>query len=450
MDNTENTRELGGLRVRDGNVDNTRELDKSKAKISQTGAVSATAEKAKDKTRETIREKLSAFSKKISIKKEPKIADEYAAKLLAVGRPLSCIVTVTATEPNGYSAKAVRDYDETVSYRNDNGSFGYKTLTHKLIGDNEEFGMACDADGTVEVYKLIDNETYGAIRFAHARIARRIVDPIFAFTDDDSGALTVIFNLPTPAKVAEGAKARKPVTSSDDTLVVASGMPIAVKFSPQIGTVEEDDDEQKASFADIVDLARDEMQEDDDDIEYGAKPLIAPVEPLDRYVAGVIGDPNGDEPLLLVANVLLKTQEMMYNDEDDKPSFSKMFENLARDDAKNGKSSFPLGVSIAKLNEDGGEFTQVSMAGDAKYGIFSVDLEPIGSGGTNTVRIVSRDSDDDDESLENEGENFEATIDNQETMVIDTVVETTEANKPATLEVPDSVDGEEQREKENA
>ena len=283
--------------------------------------------------------------------------NEYRQRLYDVGRPLSCTVSVINSRPSGeFTMLEVQDVKQTVSFPYENGGIGYKTLTHVLSNGIAAYGLACASDGTVEAYVLDDDSTisYDTEFVGEKRVRRHVVDPMFAFSSPDG--VYVIFNDPTTMAIDSGAKARKPVYFPDENMVLASGAPVAVKFTFGEG--------------------------------FG-KFLLPTMEPMSRYVAGILDDPKSDFPLLLVANILSHSEEEEKEDEDSRPSFGKMIEDLFEDDMPEIKkaSEFPIGISVARLADKEPKFEQVPMAGNMDYGIKEISIGESEDGENNAVDI---------------------------------------------------------------
>ena len=210
--------------------------------------------------------------------------NEYRQRLYDVGRPLSCTVSVINQKPSGeFTMLEVQDVKRTVSFPYENGGIGYKTLTHVLTNGIAAYGLACTPDGSVEVYVLDDDATilYDTEFVGEKKVRRHVVDPMFAFSSPDG--VYVIFNDPTIMAIDSGAKARRPVYFPDENMVLASGAPVAVKFAFGEGS---------------------------------GKFLLPTMEPMSRYVAGILDDPKSDFPLVLVANILNHSEEEEPDSED--------------------------------------------------------------------------------------------------------------------------------------
>lgn len=285
---------------------------------------------------------------------------EYLNRLVEIGRPLSCIVTVARNNsPKPYNRLNIVENKKTISYSNENNTVGYKILTHTLCdGDgNERFGVACCNDGTVQIYDMREHKNdCDAVPYGESKLCKTIVDPMIAF--EINGELNIVLNVPTKQAISDGAKARKPVPSSDNTLIVASGAPIAIRV--------EKDGKIKATLKTLKKAS------------------------MPRYAVGLVDDSSNGTPSLLVANVLLQIREATEEDlEEMRPGFGDFVSSLfGTSDENVADSIFPLGVSIAKLNEQS-DYVPIPMDGSTEFGITGISLEPMNGTQANTIRIVS-------------------------------------------------------------
>lgn len=285
------------------------------------------------------------------------VTEEYSKALGEAGRPFSCKVSVVATVPTGeFSLLDITEAKQTVSYPYETGGIGYKTLTHLIGNDVASYGLACAPDGEVELYVLDDDEStvYDAEFAGGMRVRRHVVDPMFAFSTPDG--VYLLFNDPSESARNSGAKARKPMSFPDENMAMASGSPVVTKFS--FGESEGDE-------------------------------VLPDMESMPRYVAGLLDDPEGDYPLVMVANIFDYEEEDPEEVEYRKPSFGKLISSVFFDDEiPVGKESktFPIGVSVARLGETA-EYEQVPMSGNMEFGIKEIVIGESEDGENNAVGI---------------------------------------------------------------
>ena len=286
------------------------------------------------------------------------VSAEYSQTLKDIGRPLSCKISVVTTRPSGeFSMLDVREVRKTVSYPYENGGIGYKTLTHLLEGDSISYGLACSSDGEVEIYLIEEDDStviYDSEFVGGARVQRHIVDPMFAFSTADS--VYVVFNNPTDFALDSGAKARKPISFPEENMVIAAGAPVAVRF--EIG-------------------------------EERGTSVLPLMEKLNRYVISLLDDPEGEKPLVMVANILNYSDEDEPEEPGEKPSFGRLINSVIFSDefdVVKARDDFPIGISVAKFGKDT-NYEQVPMSGNLKYGILGITISESEDGENNAVNI---------------------------------------------------------------
>lgn len=285
------------------------------------------------------------------------VTAEYSQALGDAGRPFSCKVSVVATVPTGeFTLLDITEVKRTISYPYETGGIGYKTLTHVIGNDVATYGLACTPDGEIELYVLDDDVStvYDAEFAGGMRVRRHVVDPMFAFSTIDG--IYLLFNDPSESARNSGAKARKPMSFPDENMVMASGSPVVIRFS----------------------FGESEGEE-----------VLGAMEAMPRYVVGLLDDPEGDYPLVMVANIFDYEEEDPEEVEYRKPSFGKLISSVFfEDDDVIGieARTFPIGVSVARLG-DGAKYEQVPMSGNMDYGIKGIVIAESEDGENNAVGI---------------------------------------------------------------
>lgn len=331
----------------------------------------------KTRTVANSRRKIRAVDSKAR-KVAERISADYSNRLKAIGRPISCIVTVPDKDIIGdFSVMSIDELKGLVMFKNDDGTYSYRTVTHRLVcGSNGEhrYDMSCDRDGTVSLYeerslsedkdengngtdtgnaRTNDDDVIEAEFISSFKFINHVIDPMFAVRLND-GDVIVVFNVPTEASISAGTSARKPISSNDKSVTVATGFPMSARF--KMG------DENNKRIVETSDA----------------------YQPVSRYASGLISSPSGRFPFLLVANILSKG---IVDDDDMRPSFSMMRSMMSSESLIPLTRRMPVGVSIMRMDRRA-DIIQIPMNGDPVHGVTRIELDSSKSAGTNTVQIV--------------------------------------------------------------
>lgn len=257
----------------------------------------------------------------------------YKKKLTDMESSSSCTVEVSELGlGDGYRKLTISPSRETVSYRNEDGTVGYRTLTHVLNGKTMSFGLCCSPKGSLELFRFISSGGIDCEHLAKLKASKHVCDPMYALLSEDG--LYVVYNVPSAAALASTVSQRVPQMGEDGAS--ASGYPGIACFNLKTG-------EQSK--------------------------LLPPFDSMPLYSCGLYFNTASSEPSLCIANI--------YNHKENsagKPSLRKLFADIVDGDGGTLRSvKMPVGVSSISFVEKT-EISQSPLDGDPENGIVKVIL----------------------------------------------------------------------------
>lgn len=288
--------------------------------------------------------------------------DTYKNKIENIKGPSSCIVKVNATGMGeGYRLLDIIASKETVSYRNEDGTISYRSLTHILQGKTMRFGLYCSPKGTLELFMFLPNSELDCEFLACIRITRHICDPMYALLSEDK--LYVVYNV--PSTFARNSIASQRVPQIDDDGTSASGYPGIACFNMK-------DNEQSK--------------------------LLPPFESMPQYSCGLYFNATSKEPMLCVANIY--NQQLTDNE---RPSLRKLLADIVGDDDDSMRNSvdFPVGVSSVSFVKKT-EISQSPLDGDPSNGVVKIILKDSNEDGAYIFSVEDQDEFSDNKQEEND------------------------------------------------
>lgn len=312
-------------------------------------------------------------------------SDEYTAALQGQSGGVLLNVELTAnSRKRSYDLFGVERVRETIPYRDDNGAFRYKTMTHKLVNaSSKEDGdaveqqrrstiyLCCDSNGEVHFYGVSCDESGEklATQIDSIRLAKHIVDPMVAILCGDN--IIVAFNVPTKKALTRGTQNRLPKQASEDNFLFIS-----------------------TGSLNLVACSLKQKQ---------VKPILIIDEELDPYYTFISSDVQHN-PVLFAVNLCLG--DAAEDDGDSKSGDGIGFHKLFRRTfdthggapvatcTTNGGNTIPTGLSAHTIDADSTQqqgFTVVQMSGDARYNVDNVRITGLNDCDTDSVRVTVLD-----------------------------------------------------------
>lgn len=285
-----------------------------------------------------VTEKITVIAEAITdIVSSPETTQGYNDTLDKMKGSSAMVVEVAQlTMGEGYKSLPIAASKETISFRNEDDTIGYKTLTHVLSGKTLTFGLACSAKGNMKLYTFLPEEDPVDARYlAELKVSRNVVDPMYAIVSEDK--LYIIYNVPSERALASTPSGRAPEFGCGGE-VAASGAPNIACFN----------------------LKTHEQCK-----------LLPKISSMDRYACALSFNEEAGEPVLLVSNIYDKSDR---EKEKARPSLATLIYSLVNEDDATVRSvSMPVGLSCISFVEKA-EVLQVGLNDAPTKGICSVIL----------------------------------------------------------------------------
>lgn len=311
--------------------------------------------------------------------------NEYVTALRGQAGGVLLNVELTAdSRKRNYNLFGVKRVRETIPYKDDNGAFRYKTMTHKLVDtlDMDNVGaverqrrntiyLCCSNNGEVHFYGVScnDNDEKFATLIDSVRVAEHIVDPMVAVLRGDN--IVVAFNIPTKKMVTRGTQNRLPKQALENNFLFIS-----------------------TGSLNLVECSLKQRQ---------VKPILRIDEELDPYYIFVASDAQRN-PVLFAVNLCLEDATEGGGDDKDGDGigfhklFGKTFDThggvpVAECTASSG-NTIPTGLSACPINAGSTQqqkFVVVQMSGAARFNVSNVEIISLNDNGIDSVRVIVSD-----------------------------------------------------------